>query len=265
MVSNKNVVSKSPAPRYYFGEYAGSEKETQVVMDYINKYSYNLLIDYHSQGEIVFWGMWTMPEEYVNYNKKIANLVQTVNGYKPYINYSDEHGSGYITDYFASVQYAPAITIETTKARSLPYVSNSMRNDVFNKNKNTTKELVLYNELNIPNGLGDTTLYTSDGKFYGNYPLELIKGYKERYNLFEKNELSKVSLAILENKKFENMDESKYITLYTSEGKIYNSYLIEDLSIYKERYKKLHNLFEKNELPEKLSILHQLFLIGIAR
>ena len=216
---DNGLVADKPGPSYYKGEYAGSEKETQAVMGYMNKYSFNLMVDYHSQGEVIFWGMWMMPAEYTKYNKKLADLVQSINGYKPYINYNDEHGSGYTTDYFATTQYAPAITVETTRAAALPYVSTNMRNTAFTKNKDTTKELVLFNEKNIPTGLGDTLLLNSRGGIQGSYPREFVAGYKERFNLHELNVESLTLVEVLGDsnltqKEKDRLIESKVRTNY---------------------------------------------------
>ena len=185
----KQFTATEPGPRYYFGEYPGSAIETQNIMAYMNKYSFNLMLDYHSQGEIIYWEMWFMPKEYEVYNKKIADLIYSINGYTPYINTNDQHGSGYSTDYFATVQYAPALTVETTKARNLPFVSSKERLKAFSVNKNVTLEVIKYNEKNKPNGLGEIPLYTINGERYGNYPKKLVYGYAERYSIYEKDQL----------------------------------------------------------------------------
>jgi len=193
-------IRTKPGPRYYFGEYAGSEKETQAVMNYMNQYSFAMMVDYHSQGEVVFWEMWTANKGYEDYNRKLADVVKNTNGYKPYINYSDEHGSGYSTDYFASIHYTPAITVETTKAPSLPFVSADMRNAAYTKNKNTTLNLVKYNEIHLPELRKDyITLYTAENEEFGKYPKEVAEGYKARYNLTDIKPQPQLELSSLQS------------------------------------------------------------------
>jgi len=182
----KETIALVPNGSNYFGDAPGSEEETRIVMDYMNRHVYAMLVDYHSQGDEIYWGLWSMGEAYERYNKEIAKVVSKETGYTLYTDPIELQGSGYTTDYFALLHHTPSITIETTTSPDLPNVSEDMEILAYKRNKDVLRVLINYNETHLKEYQRDfITLYNQEGDEFGRYPKEKVLGYKQRYNLKE--------------------------------------------------------------------------------
>jgi g-D-glutamyl-meso-diaminopimelate peptidase len=73
--SSDLYVSENPSGAYYFGKEAGSEVETLCVMNYIKRYRLDGSVDYHSQGNVIYWRKWFMSKQY---NNKVNKLVKQI-------------------------------------------------------------------------------------------------------------------------------------------------------------------------------------------
>jgi g-D-glutamyl-meso-diaminopimelate peptidase len=179
---NSKYYSDVPSGQYYAGEIPGSEKETKIVMEYIKRYRLDGSLDYHSQGNVLFWERWYMSKDYNIFSKEIAIALSNQNGYDVMPLIYEKNGFGYIGDYIANIYRCPAITVELTKTKKLPWIPKDELDRVFSDNKNIVLEFV--NQITINNLFGDIKAYDSDGKFFDDYKsIDIAKAYQNKYNL----------------------------------------------------------------------------------
>ena len=101
------------------GENPNSEPETKALINLFENYRPNLLIDFHSRGNSVFYHRAAMDEEYNKTNLKIANAIIKETGYsleKPE-NENPLGAGGNTVQYFSEKYYKPAITVETVSEK----------------------------------------------------------------------------------------------------------------------------------------------------
>lgn len=184
-VDNKAYKSEEPSGQYYFGRHAGSEVETQILMDYMNRYKFEMALDYHSQGEVLFVDKWFMS---YFFNKKSFDLAQTIMDTNGYTLPRDtgEYSSGFTMNYMANRHRIPSITIETTSTRRLPYLEDYEEIKAYEENKDVTVEV--FKKAIALKKFGSYKTYDSSGYFFDDYANERIaKAYAQKYNLSIKN------------------------------------------------------------------------------
>lgn len=144
-----NAVKLEPSVAFYHGKELAPE--TRSVIDYMEKYYFELFIDMHSKGQFIFWKQEHLSDAYNENNKKMANFLSDISTSQqhpePYIIEQDGYNYvyesyGYSTHYFANTYGKPAVTLETTAAQNLPYVSLAIYRQVINRWKDLFEQLV---------------------------------------------------------------------------------------------------------------------------
>lgn len=180
-VNNRRHKSKVPSGELYFGLFAGSEVETQILMDYMNRYKFEMFLDYHSQGEVLYVDKWFMSD---SFNERSLELAQVIMDRNDYIipRDSGEYSSGFSTNYMINRHRIPSITIETTRTRNLPYLKNVEEKDAYEENKDVTLEV--FKKAIEFKTFGFFKTYDDSGYFFDDYEYEHVaKAYAEKYNL----------------------------------------------------------------------------------
>lgn len=180
-VDNTRYKSEVSSGEFYFGPFAGSEIETQLLMEYMNRYKFEMFLDYHSQGEVLYVDKWFMSEDF---NRKSLNLADTIMALNGYIipRETGEYSSGFTTNYMINRHRIPSITIETTRTRNLPYLKDYEETDAYEENKDVTIEV--FKKAVQLKTFGFYKTYDSDGYFFDDYDNgEIAQVYAEKYNL----------------------------------------------------------------------------------
>ncbi|MCR5416291.1 MAG: M14 family metallocarboxypeptidase [Pseudobutyrivibrio sp.] len=119
-----------PGLSNYPGAAPLSEAETQVMAILLNENTFSSAINYHSMGNLIYYGASTNTPDVANRCKNMATIVHAVNKYKM-VYCGDAIGS--FADYFGAVESAPSITIEIGTANPVPIKQFS---NIYNKNIN---------------------------------------------------------------------------------------------------------------------------------
>jgi len=184
-VDNKAYISEEPSGKYYFGDFAGSEVETQIMMNYMNRYKFEMFLDYHSQGEVLFASKWFMSDAFNEKTLTLANTIVDLNGYA-IPKRTGGYSSGFTSNYMVNRHRVPSITIETTKTRDLPYLSDVEEIKAYEENKDVTLEV--FKKAIALNKFGSFKTYDSLGYFFDDYHSEgVAKAYAKIYDLTIKN------------------------------------------------------------------------------
>lgn len=127
-----SYVSYEPSGAYYSGPYAGSEPETQILMQYMTKYDFRNYITYHSRGKVFYFDWYYAPD---GYNEKVIPLINIINKVTSYaIQYSTSGlGSGYDNEYFSANLLKPGITLETVPAGTKTPTEQKYYQDAYNQ------------------------------------------------------------------------------------------------------------------------------------
>jgi len=108
--------------RPYFKNYKGpkqnSAKETITMVDFINKTKPEIIVSYHSSGEILYWNFHQSGSRY-NRDHSLAKQIGRMTGYSLIYPKSSPSGGG-LTDWFIAHYKRPAFTIEIS-----PYVGET--------------------------------------------------------------------------------------------------------------------------------------------
>ena len=111
--------SDAPSLEGFGGPSAGSETETQILMTYMKAYDFRAYLSFHSMGQVVFYNIKHLGDDYLQTNTAYANRASALTGYK-LMDYYDEGDNGFSTHYFANLTLKPALTIETTSSLTFP-------------------------------------------------------------------------------------------------------------------------------------------------
>lgn len=125
----------SPGLFYYPGTAPLTEAETQALSGLINAYPFIACINYHSMGNVNYYGASTNSAENAKRCKALANVVSSVNGYRT--KYCGD-ACGSFADYFYEVTDCPSVTIEIGTANPVPI---SQFTGIYNKNVGLWKVL----------------------------------------------------------------------------------------------------------------------------
>ena len=110
-------VASAPGLAYYPGVAPLSEIETQAMAVLLNENDFCAGINYHSMGNIIYYGASTNTPEVADGCRQMADVVHTINGYrKEYCG----NAIGSFADYFGTVEMAPSVTIEIGTANPVP-------------------------------------------------------------------------------------------------------------------------------------------------
>jgi g-D-glutamyl-meso-diaminopimelate peptidase len=111
--------SLNPAPTLerYCGISPISEIETRSLSNVVNANNFKCCVNYHSMGNLIFYGTSATTEENAKRNKELALLAKSITGYK--LKRCGE-ATGSFADYFYSTKNAPCITIEIGTANPVP-------------------------------------------------------------------------------------------------------------------------------------------------
>lgn len=105
-VEQKRRSPAGPAPRDYVGPAPLSELEARVMMDFTHNHDFQLVIAFHTQGEVIYWNYRDLEPPYA---EEIANRFGSVSGYSPEkLTGSD---AGY-KDWFIQEFRRPGFTVE---------------------------------------------------------------------------------------------------------------------------------------------------------
>ncbi|HEX7065860.1 MAG TPA: LysM peptidoglycan-binding domain-containing protein [Bacillales bacterium] len=95
-----------PSPSHYGGPYPLSEPETQAVAEFTRNHDFRMVLAYHSQGQVIYWGFRGLaPEE----SEGIVERFAVLSGYEP-VRLAGS-GAGY-KDWFIQEYRRPGFTIE---------------------------------------------------------------------------------------------------------------------------------------------------------
>ncbi|HHU43420.1 MAG: M14 family zinc carboxypeptidase [Bacillota bacterium] len=110
-----------PASANYIGPYPHSEKETQAIVELINKKDYNMIVAYHSKGEEIFYGFGD--------NLKHKKKAQKVADFLGYELKTSQGSAGGLKDYAVDKLNKFSITIEVGEDRfPHPYPMGELEN-----------------------------------------------------------------------------------------------------------------------------------------
>ncbi len=127
--------AKKPSLSNYPGPTPLSEVETLVMATLLNENDFVTCINYHSMGELIYYGASTNSAEVAIGCKNMANLVGSITGYKKLY---CGNAIGSFADYFGSVEAAPSVTIEIGTATPTPI---SQFDEIYNRNINVWPEV----------------------------------------------------------------------------------------------------------------------------
>ena len=114
----KKIVANGPASSGYNGSEPHSEIESKALVDLTLKAGFDLTINYHTQGEVIYW-YFGQSGAFLEESTKLANLGKSMTGYK----LIDEHesmkdGSGGYKDWAIAKLGIPGLTIEIGKGEN---------------------------------------------------------------------------------------------------------------------------------------------------
>lgn len=104
---------KRPSNEYYKGPSGGSESETQDLMKLVNTENYNAVLNYHAQGQIIYWSNQHATPEVLAADKAMADIAAAHTGYKLVAPAADgsKFGTGF-KDWLDWEKSVPSITVE---------------------------------------------------------------------------------------------------------------------------------------------------------
>ncbi len=105
-----------PSPANFVGYYPASERETRLLIDFTGRVKPDLVLSYHTKGNVIYYGFETLTPDELSRDESIARIISGINGYTPI---RTENSVGAYPDWFSDIYRLPAFTIEVGDA-SLP-------------------------------------------------------------------------------------------------------------------------------------------------
>lgn len=131
---------REPNFQNYIGRSAGSEKETQSLMNFTRKIKPDLTLSFHSKGEVIYYDFHQRFADKVR-DKKIAKVVSRSTGYS--IEPTGKSAGGY-KDWCIQELKIPSLTIEVG-SNSLPHpIKLENLPQIWQKNENVIIDLLDY-------------------------------------------------------------------------------------------------------------------------
>lgn len=132
-----------PAPANFVGYYPNSEREVRSIIDFSLKNMPAMTIDYHTRGEVIYYGFDTQTEQERANNLKIASDIAEVTGYT--VERSEGSVGGY-QDWSIDTLKVPSVTIEVGNATMSYPITEEYLPVLFEQNKDVP--LVALNSVN---------------------------------------------------------------------------------------------------------------------
>lgn len=132
-----------PAPANFVGYYPESEREVRAIIDFSLKNMPAMTIDYHTRGEVIYYGFDTQDAKAKADNLKIASDIAEVTGYS--VERSEGSVGGY-QDWSIDRLKVPSVTIEVGNAEMGYPITEEYLDEIFEKNKDVP--LVALNSIN---------------------------------------------------------------------------------------------------------------------
>ena len=134
---------RCPAPGNFIGFYPESEREVRDLIAFTRKNYPALTIDYHTKGEVIYYGFQTQSQQELAKNLKIANNIAEYTGY----NVLRSEGSvGGFQDFSIDALKIPSVTIEVGSAELEHPIGESYLDEIFERNKEVP--LIALNTIN---------------------------------------------------------------------------------------------------------------------
>lgn len=116
-----DAVSLHPSLAFYKGPAPVSEIETQAILGVAHSAKFDLVLNYHTSGEVIYFsGSHTTKETYEK-NARFAHLIAEVTGYEPVDESDEEQAHGTFGDYVVADLDTPSCTIEVGQVNPVPY------------------------------------------------------------------------------------------------------------------------------------------------
>lgn len=134
---------KCPAPGNFIGFYPESEREVRDLIAFTTKNYPAMTIDYHTKGEVIYYGFENQSQEERAKNLKIANNIAEYTGYN--VLRSEGSVGGY-QDFSINSLHIPSVTIEVGSADIPHPIGEVYAQEIFERNKDVP--LVALNSVN---------------------------------------------------------------------------------------------------------------------
>mgnify|MGYP003309421257 FL=1 len=122
-----------PSFKYYEGEYAASEKETQLIIDFVkSKDNLCAYISYHTKGEVIYWNKGQKGDLYKN-TSDVVKLIAKLTGYRNIKDYQLKSGIDY--EWAILEAKIPGCTVEIGDMDSYFPVRQSQWPDIWKRNQ----------------------------------------------------------------------------------------------------------------------------------
>lgn len=116
---HESGISYSPSLEFYKGPSPCSEAESQNLVYVASALPSCMVINYHTQGNVIYYSSSATNEDNYQANLALVNLAQAVTGYQPY-NSRLSTANGTWADYYIETYQKPSITIEVGTENPVP-------------------------------------------------------------------------------------------------------------------------------------------------
>ena len=131
--NGKKQAYTGPSFKYYEGECPASEKETQLIIDFVkSKENLCAYISYHTKGEVIYWNKGQKGELYNN-TSNIVKIIAKLTGYKNIKAYQIKSGIDY--EWAILEEKIPGCTVEIGDMDSYFPVRQSQWPDIWKRNQ----------------------------------------------------------------------------------------------------------------------------------
>lgn len=130
-----SLYKSQPSGAFYGGPRAGSEPETVILMDYMQRYDFRNFITMHSRGEVLYWDNLNMPKSFRDRAKALAMEIDTFIGYEMGQSKSYVQMTGYASDFAAAITLKPMITVESLPIATRLPTPQTMYSSTYDKVK----------------------------------------------------------------------------------------------------------------------------------
>ena len=110
---NRADSRKRPCNEFYKGASAGSESETQYLITLVNNENFDAVLNYHTQGQIIYWSNQHAAADVLAKDRAMADIVAAYTGYKLVAPEADgsKYGTGF-KDWLDWEKGIPNVTVE---------------------------------------------------------------------------------------------------------------------------------------------------------
>ena len=111
--SNRADSRKRPCNEFYKGGSVGSESETQYLITLVNNENFDAVLNYHTQGQIIYWSNQHASADVLAKDRAMADIVAAYTGYKLVAPEADgsKYGTGF-KDWLDWEKGIPNVTVE---------------------------------------------------------------------------------------------------------------------------------------------------------